>query len=299
MVFNEPLSGTAAEKQRELEKIALETLHSVIESSGGSVAPEKMSASRKRIFFEQIGEILNRVALEQGSHLSQTDKQKVIKYVTDEIFGYGPINALLEDPTISEIMVNGCRQVYVERGGILYRTEVSFRDDAHLLHTIEKIISPLGRRIDESSPMVDARLPDGSRINAIIPPLAIKGPVLTIRKFAVEPFTLEDLISMGTLTQALAAFLQSCVKARINIIVSGGAGSGKTTTLNILSGFIPNVERIITIEDAAELQLRQEHVVTLESRPPNIEGRGRVTIRDLVINSLRMRPDRILSLIHI
>lgn len=294
MAFNEPLSGTAAEKQRELEKIALETLHSVIESSGGSVAPEKMSASRKRIFFEQIGETLNRVALEQGSHLSQTDKQKVIKYVTDEIFGYGPVNALLEDPTISEIMVNGCRQVYVERGGILYRTEVSFRDDAHLLHTIEKIISPLGRRIDESSPMVDARLPDGSRINAIIPPLAIKGPVLTIRKFAVEPFTLEDLISMGTITQALAAFLQSCVKARINIIVSGGAGSGKTTTLNILSGFIPNAERIITIEDAAELQLRQEHVVTLESRPPNIEGRGRVTIRDLVINSLRMRPDRII-----
>ena len=213
--------------------------------------------------------------------------------MADEILGYGPIDPLIHDPTVTEIMVNGCDQVFIERDGKITKTGVCFRDNAHIVHTIEKILAPLGRRIDDRSPMVDARLPDGSRVNAIIPPLAVKGPVLTIRKFATDPFKSEDLISFGTMTREIANFLKGCVRARANIIVSGGTGSGKTTTLNVLSSFIPEKERIITIEDAAELQLWQEHVVTLESRPPNIDGKGRITIRDLVINSLRMRPDRI------
>jgi pilus assembly protein CpaF len=190
-------------------------------------------------------------------------------------------------------MVNGPNHVYVEREGRIYPSDVNFRDDAHVMHTIDKIITPLGRRIDESSPMVDARLPDGSRVNAIIPPLAIKGPTITIRKFATDPYTTEDLINFGTMNKDIAQFLKACVHGRLNIIISGGTGTGKTTMLNVLSSFIPNTDRIVTIEDAAELQLKQDHVVSLESRPPNIEGRGQVTIRDLVINSLRMRPDRI------
>jgi pilus assembly protein CpaF len=190
-------------------------------------------------------------------------------------------------------MVNGPNAVYIEKQGRIVKTDAVFRDDDHVRHTIDKIISPLGRRLDDASPMVDARLPDGSRVNAIIPPLAVSGPSLTIRKFARDPYTVNDLISFGTLTSEMAMFLKACVQARINIVVSGGTSSGKTTTLNVLSSFIPDGERIVTIEDAAELQLRQEHVVRLEARPPNIEGRGRVTIRDLVINSLRMRPDRI------
>jgi pilus assembly protein CpaF len=191
-------------------------------------------------------------------------------------------------------MVNGCRQVYVERDGRIEKTAITFRDDAHVLNTIDKILTPLGRRIDDNLPMVDARLPDGSRVNAVLSPLAVKGPTLTIRKFAADPFTSEDLITFGTMSREMASFLKSCVRARINILVSGGTGSGKTTTLNVLSSFVPDRERIVTIEDAAELQLRQEHVVTLESRPSNIEGKGRISIRDLVINSLRMRPDRII-----
>ena len=194
---------------------------------------------------------------------------------------------------MSEVMVNGPNQVYAERKGKLVLTDIRFRDDAHVMHVIEKIVSPLGRRIDESSPMVDARLPDGSRVNAVIPPLALKGPSITIRKFAKDPFTVDDLIRFGTLTKDMAELLQACVEGKLNIVVSGGTGSGKTTTLNVLSSFIPAEDRIITIEDAAELQLRQEHVVTLETRPPNIEGKGAVTMRDLVRNSLRMRPDRI------
>jgi pilus assembly protein CpaF len=212
----------------------------------------------------------------------------------DEIFGFGPITKLLHDPTITEVMVNGPDNIYIEREGKIEKTDTVFRDDRHVYHTIDKIITPLARRIDESSPMVDARLPDGSRVNVIIPPLSIKGPCITIRKFAADPFTLDDLISFGTLNQDIAKFIKVCVRGRVNIIVSGGTGSGKTTLLNVMSGFIPNAERIITIEDAAELQLQQEHVVTLESRPANIEGKGRVNIRDLVINSLRMRPDRII-----
>ena len=221
------------------------------------------------------------------------ERSRIITEVIDEVLGYGPIEPLLKDETVTEVMVNGPMQVYVERKGKLVLTDVRFRDDAHVMHVIEKIVSPLGRRIDESSPMVDARLPDGSRVNAIIPPLSLKGPSLTIRKFAKDPFTVDDLVDFGTFTQEMADLLRACVEGKLNIVVSGGTGSGKTTTLNVLSSFIPAEDRIVTIEDAAELQLRQEHVVTLETRPPNIEGKGAVTMRDLVRNSLRMRPDRI------
>lgn len=225
--------------------------------------------------------------------LSKTERQRLAREIADDAVAFGPITPLLNDPEISEIMVNGPEKVYVERKGKIELTDIRFRDNTHVMHIIEKIVAPLGRRIDESMPMVDARLPDGSRVNAIIPPIALNGPTITIRKFFKDPLTVEDLIRLGTLTTQMAKFLEACVKGRLNIIVSGGTGSGKTTTLNVLSSFIPADERIITIEDAAELQLRQEHVITLESRPPNIEGRGAITIRDLVRNALRMRPDRI------
>ena len=241
---------------------------------------------------EKIEEITTEVISENDSYRT-IDRSRVITDLVNDLTGFGPINPLLNDEDVSEVMVNGPNQVYCERNGKLELTDVHFRDDEHVLHVIEKIVAPLGRRIDESSPMVDARLPDGSRVNAIIPPLALNGPTLTIRKFAKDPFTIFDLISFGTLTEEMATFLEACVKARLNIFVSGGTGSGKTTTLNVLSSFIPNDERIVTIEDAAELQLGQDHVVSLESRPPNIEGKGAIAIRDLVRNSLRMRPDRI------
>lgn len=230
----------------------------------------------------------------QGITISRSDRQRLIQQILDEILGFGPITPLLNDPEVNEIMVNGPSQIYVERKGKLELAPITFYDDQHVLHIIEKIVAPLGRRIDESQPMVDARLPDGSRVNAIIPPLALNGPTLTIRKFAKDPFKVEDLIRFGTLNQEMALFIEACVTSRLNIIVSGGTGSGKTTTLGVLSGYIPEDERIITIEDAAELQLRQAHVVTLETRPPNIEGKGAITIRDLVRNSLRMRPERII-----
>ncbi len=234
---------------------------------------------------------------EYGVVVSRSERTQVIQEVLNEMKGLGPLEPLLADPTISEVMVNASNMVFVERSGKLVLTEVKFRDDQHVLQTIEKIVAPLGRRIDEASPMVDARLKDGpaagSRVNAIIPPLALKGPCLTIRKFSADPFTINDLINFGTLTAEAAQFLDACVKARLNCVVSGGTGSGKTTLLNIMSGFIPNDERIITVEDAAELQLRQQHVVTLETRPANVEGKGQVTIRELVKNTLRMRPDRI------
>ncbi|MDW8343215.1 MAG: CpaF family protein [Verrucomicrobiae bacterium] len=224
---------------------------------------------------------------------SRQMRNRLVSDIADEILGYGPIEPLLRDPTVTEIMVNRHDQVYCERFGKLELTDVQFRDDEHIRHVIDKIVTPLGRRVDESSPMVDARLPDGSRVNAIIPPLSLNGPVLTIRKFSVDPYTVEDLIGFGTLTQHMAAFLAACVKVKLNIIVSGGSGAGKTTLLNVLSSFIPEGERVITVEDAAELKLHQPHVVRLESRPPNIEGKGEVKIRDLVRNCLRMRPDRI------
>lgn len=221
------------------------------------------------------------------------DRKKVVEELMNDLTGFGPINPLLMDEDVSEVMVNGPAQVYCERKGKIELTSIMFRDDEHVMSIIEKIVAPLGRRIDESSPMVDARLPDGSRVNAIIPPLALRGPTITIRKFSKDPFQIGDLINFGTLNEEMAIFLEACVKARLNIFVSGGTGSGKTTTLNVLSNFIPHDERIITIEDAAELQLGQDHVVALESRPPNIEGKGSITIRDLVRNSLRMRPDRV------
>lgn len=220
-------------------------------------------------------------------------KQQMLETVIHELTGYGPITPLLADPDVSEIMVNGPYQIYVEKKGRLIRTDAFFRDDEHVLQVIEKIVAPLGRRIDENSPMVDARLPDGSRVNAIIPPLALNGPTVTIRKFSQKPLQIEDLVRFGTLSEQMARFLDGCVKAKLNIFISGGTGSGKTSTLNVLSSFIPDHERIVTIEDAAELKLSQEHVVSLETRPPNIEGKGAITMRDLVRNSLRMRPERI------
>jgi pilus assembly protein CpaF len=224
---------------------------------------------------------------------SRQIRNRLVSDMADEILGYGPIEPLLRDPTVTEVMVNRPDQVYCERFGKLELTDITFRDYEHIRHVIDKIVTPLGRRVDESSPMVDARLPDGSRVNAIIPPLSLNGPVLTIRKFSVDPYTVEDLIGFGTLTQGMAAFLAACVKIKLNILVSGGSGAGKTTLLNVLSSFIPEGERIVTVEDAAELKLHQPHVVRLESRPPNIEGKGEVKIRDLVRNCLRMRPDRI------
>lgn len=230
---------------------------------------------------------------EDESFRGKIDRKKVVDELINDLTGFGPINPLLMDDEVNEVMVNGPNQVYVERKGKIELTGIQFRDNEHVMNVIEKIVSPIGRRIDESSPMVDARLPDGSRVNAIIPPLALNGPTITIRKFSKDPFTIEDLIKFGTVTREMAIFLEACVKANLNIFVSGGTGSGKTTTLNVLSNFIPHDQRIVTIEDAAELQLGQDHVISLESRPPNIEGKGAILIRDLVRNSLRMRPDRI------
>ncbi|MEO7717852.1 MAG: CpaF family protein [Capsulimonas sp.] len=243
---------------------------------------------------EQIRVQTNQVIQEEGITLPQTLRRQLLDSVVSEIIGFGPLEALLKDEAVTEVMVNSAHQIYVERKGKLTRAVETFEDDAHVLRIIERIVAPLGRRIDESSPMVDARLPDGSRVNAIIPPLAIKGPSLTIRKFAKDPYKSDDLVRFGTVTPQMVEFLRACVYGRLNIIVSGGTGSGKTTTLNVLSSFIPDDERIVTIEDAAELQLQQDHVVTLESRPSNLEGKGEVSIRQLVKNSLRMRPDRII-----
>ena len=225
--------------------------------------------------------------------LTSTDRQRITQEIADDILGYGPIEPYLRDDSVSEVMVNGPFDIWLERKGRLTRVDAKFNDEAHLRRTIDKIVSRIGRRIDESSPLVDARLPDGSRVNAVVPPLAIDGSSLTIRKFSRDPLTAEDLIDFGTLSRKTADFLDACVRGRLNVIVSGGTGAGKTTTLNVLSSFIPYDERIVTIEDAAELQLKQDHVVRLESRPSNIEGKGEITIRDLVKNSLRMRPDRI------
>jgi pilus assembly protein CpaF len=226
--------------------------------------------------------------------LSRVERVRVQQEIADDILGYGPLEPFLRDETVTEIMVNGARDVYVERDGQIQPADVSFSDDAHVLRIIDRIVSQVGRRVDEASPMVDARLPDGSRVNAIIPPLALRGPTLTIRKFSQDPYTLADLAAFGSLTPTAATFLGACVRGKVNVLISGGTGSGKTTLLNALSGFVPGNERIVTIEDAAELQLQQRHVVALESRPPNVEGEGEIRIRELVRNALRMRPDRII-----
>ncbi len=241
----------------------------------------------------EVKETIESLLEEESKVISAKDKEIILEEILNETLGFGPITPLIEDNKISEIMVNGPEQVYVEEEGKLRLTETKFRDNQHVLHVIEKIVAPIGRRIDESSPLVDARLPDGSRVNAIIPPLALTGPTLTIRKFSEDPLKAKDLISFGSMSTEIADFLKTCVKKKLNIVVSGGTGSGKTTTLNVLSSFIPKTERIVTIEDAAELTLHQDHVVTLETRPPNMEGKGTISMRDLVSNSLRMRPDRI------
>ena len=242
----------------------------------------------------EIREIALQLMVDESAPLSVKQRKMVIQRIEDEVMGLGPLEPLLADKSISDILVNGAKSVYIERRGKLEETNVTFTDDAHLLNTIDRIVSAVGRRIDESSPMVDARLADGSRVNAIIPPLAIDGPSVSIRRFAVELLAMDDLVALGTLSPKLAKVLEVIVKARLNVLISGGTGAGKTTALNILSGFIPLDERIVTIEDSAELQLQQPHVVRLETRPPNIEDKGEVTSRDLVRNSLRMRPERII-----
>jgi pilus assembly protein CpaF len=242
---------------------------------------------------QKVRSTLQEVLALEETPLTNTDRARIAQEIADDILGYGPLEPYLRDPDITEVMVNGPEQIYIERAGLLYEVDGRFADEAHLRRTIDKIVARVGRRVDEASPMVDSRLPDGSRVNAIIPPIAVDGSLLTIRKFSTDPFQVEDLVGFGTLTRLVADFLQLCVQGRLNILVSGGAGAGKTTTLNVLSGFVPGDERLITIEDAAELQLHQEHVVRLEARPPNIEAKGEVRIRDLVRNALRMRPDRI------
>jgi pilus assembly protein CpaF len=240
-----------------------------------------------------IEELYDNILAEEARVLSRAERQRLFEQIVSEILGLGPLEPLIADPTITEIMVNGAKNIYVEREGKILRTNAIFESDEHLMRIIEKIVAPLGRRIDESSPYVDARLQDGSRVNAVIPPISLIGPILTVRKFFKIPLTVEKLIELGSVSPEAMELLKACVIAKLNLLISGGTGTGKTTFLNVLSGFIPNDERIITVENAAELQLRQEHVVTLESRPPNIEGRGEITIQDLVINTLRMRPDRI------
>jgi len=261
-----------------LERINLEALSSI---AGERVRAEIRSAVAKLV-------------AEERTPLSLAEKERVTEEVLNEVFGLGPLEPLLQDPTVSDILVTTPRLVYVERNGKLQRTPVEFKDDSHLLRIIEKVVSRVGRRVDESSPMVDARLPDGSRVNAVVPPVAVDGPLLSIRRFRRDPIQAEELVRTLTLTEGMLQICQASVKARLNIIISGGTGAGKTTLLNVLSGYIPEDERIVTIEDAAELQLRQVHVARMETRPPNIEGQGAIRIRQLVINSLRMRPDRII-----
>jgi pilus assembly protein CpaF len=262
----------------------------LLESLGPKLYDSRMTQTELE---QKVRHSLQDVLASEETPLTVADRARLSQEIADDILGYGPLEPYLRDPDITEVMVNTFETIYIERAGRLYLTDGRFTDELHLRRTIEKITAKVGRRIDEASPMVDARLPDGSRINAIIPPLAIDGSMLTIRKFSADPYTVEDLIGFGTMTRAVSDFLEACVQGRLNILVAGGTGAGKTTTLNALSSFIPEGERVVTIEDAAELQLHQEHVLRLEARPPNIEGKGEVRIRDLVRNSLRMRPDRI------
>ena len=264
--------------------------HALLDSLGPKLYDSRLTQSDVE---QKVRQPLQEVLAQDHAPLTGPDRARLAQEIADDILGYGPLEPFLRDPDVTEVMVNGPDSIYIERGGRLFEVAGSFTDEAHLRRTIDKIVARVGRRVDEASPMVDARLPDGSRVNAIIPPLAIDGSMLTIRKFATDPYMVDDLIGFGTMSRATADFLEKCVRGRLNILVSGGTGAGKTTTLNVLSSFIPDEERVITIEDAAELQLHQSHVLRLESRPPNIEGKGEVRIRDLVRNSLRMRPDRI------
>ncbi len=282
--------GGSARRDPVLDELRQRIHHSLIEELGPILYDSRLSEEDLR---KKVHEQLHAALAQERAPLSASDKAQLIQDVSDDILGYGPIDPLLRDDDVSEIMVNGPDSVYVERDGKLTKDPVTFVDEAHLRRIIDKIVGQVGRRIDESTPMCDARLPDGSRVNAIISPLTIGGPFLTIRKFKADPLQVDDLIRFGTFDANAARFLQACVVGRLNIIVSGGTGTGKTTTLNVLSSFIPTDERIVTVEDAKELQLHQDHVLCMETRPPNIEGRGQVTIRDLVKNSLRMRPDRI------
>jgi pilus assembly protein CpaF len=262
----------------------------LLQNLGPSLYQEDLEVTNLQ---DQVYEVITNVLQIRDIVLSAYDRARLVQEVVDEILGLGPIQSLLRNDQITEIMVNRFDSIYVEQEGKIFESQLRFSNEEHLRRTIERIVAHVGRRIDESSPLVDARLPDGSRVNAVVPPIALDGAILTIRKFSTEPFTIDDLIALGTITEEAATFLRICVEAKLNVLISGGTGSGKTTTLNVLSSFIPDNERVITVEDAAELQLAQPHVVRMESRPVNIEGKGLITIRDLVRNSLRMRPDRI------
>jgi pilus assembly protein CpaF len=278
----EPDQAKTAEIRRKVQERLVETMD------------PRADTNNINMIQRQVDEILTSVLDGEGMIIGRTERARLLEVIMHDITGLGPLEDLLAEKDVSEIMVNGPHQIYVERKGKLERVSTTFLNDEHAMRIIDRIIAPLGRRVDESSPMVDARLKDGSRVNAIIRPIALCGPTITIRKFAKERITIEDMIRYGTITREMADLLNACIKARLNVVVAGGTGSGKTTTLNILSGFIPDDERIVTVENAAELQLRQDHVVTLESRPPSVEGTGEVTMMDLIVNSLRMRPDRVI-----
>jgi pilus assembly protein CpaF len=288
--LNEPGAPRGRKSSDPFADLKLEVHQSLLDTLGPQLYDARMTQSELE---QKVRQTLQEVLSHEETPLTVADRAKIAQEIADDILGYGPLEPYLRDPDLTEVMVNGYDTIYVERAGRIYPVDASFTNEAHLRRTIDKIVGRIGRRVDEASPMVDARLPDGSRVNAVIPPLALDGSLLTIRKFSTDPYSVDDLVGFGSLSRTVADFLEACVRGRLNILVSGGTGAGKTTTLNVLSSFIPEEERIVTIEDAAELQLHQEHVLRLEARPPNIEGKGQVTIRDLVRNSLRMRPDRI------
>ena len=289
----EPLAAAAPQERGAADPYA-ELKTRVHHACIAKLGPELFTAETTGDLSERVlRAVTEQLALDR-TPLTRDERRQLVREITDDILGYGPLEPFLRDDSVTEVMVNGAERIYIERAGKIELSDSTFVDDAHLLRIIDKIVSQVGRRVDEASPMVDARLPDGSRVNAIIPPLALRGPTLTIRKFSRDPYTMDDLINFGSLTAKSAHFLAACVQGKLNVLVSGGTGTGKTTTLNALSAYIPGDERIITIEDAAELQLQQDHVITLEARPPNIEGQGEVKIRELFRNALRMRPDRII-----
>ena len=285
-----PAAAPVASRSNALEELRHKMHQYVIQELGPILYDQRISEAELRT---QVEEQLHKALAQERLALAQAERQQLVQSVFDDVLGYGPIDRLLRDPGINEVMVNGPDNIFIERNGKMEETDVKFVDETHLRRIIDKIVSQVGRRVDEATPMVDARLPDGSRVNVVVSPLAIGGPFMTIRRFATDPFKVDDLINMGTIASQTAHFMDACVRGRMNVVVSGGTGTGKTTLLNVLSSFIPTDERIITIEDAKELQLQQPHVLSLEGRPPNIEGKGEVRIRELVRNSLRMRPDRI------